>query len=41
MITNLEEIPETQESYESDKLIFTAVEVEDSRIKLIQIQVKD
>lgn len=41
MITNLEEIPEPQESYESDKLIFTAVEVEDSRIKLIQIQVKD
>jgi CBS domain containing-hemolysin-like protein len=41
MITNLEEIPELQESYESDKLIFTAVEVEDSRIKLIQIQVKD
>lgn len=41
MITNLEEIPEPKESYESDKLIFTAIEVEDSRIKLIQIQVKD
>jgi putative hemolysin len=41
MITNLEEIPEPQETFETDKLIFTAIEVEDSRIKLIQIQLKD
>lgn len=40
MITNLEEIPVAQESFETDKLIFTAVEVAESRIKLIKIEVK-
>lgn len=40
MITNLEEIPVEQESFETDKLIFTAVEVAESRIKLIKIEVK-
>tara|TARA_B110000037_G_scaffold40411_1_gene49976 strand:+ start:18413 stop:19612 length:1200 start_codon:yes stop_codon:yes gene_type:complete len=41
VISHLEEIPKAKESFETDKLIFTIVEVTDSKIESIKIEVKE
>jgi len=41
VISHLEEIPKAKESFETDKLIFTVVEVTDSKIESIKIEVKE
>ncbi len=41
VISHLEEIPKAKESFETDKLIFTVVEVTDSKIGSIKIEVKE
>lgn len=41
ILAELEEIPEVNESFETDKLIITIVEVSDSRIDTVKIEYKD
>jgi CBS domain containing-hemolysin-like protein len=41
VISHLEEIPKAKESFETDKLIFTVVEVTDSKIESIKIELKE
>ncbi len=41
VISHLEEIPKPKESFETDKLIFTVIEVTDSKIESIEIEIKE
>lgn len=41
VISQLEEIPEANQSFETDKLIFTVVEVSDSKIDKVKIEIKE
>lgn len=41
VISHLEEIPQAKESFETDKLIFTVIEVTDSKIESVKIEIKE
>ncbi|NOQ73052.1 MAG: DUF21 domain-containing protein [Crocinitomix sp.] len=41
VLSHLEDIPQAKESFETDKLIFTVVEVTDSKIESIKIEIKE
>ncbi|MFT5823114.1 MAG: putative hemolysin [Crocinitomix sp.] len=41
VLSHLEEIPQSKETFETDKLIFTVVEVTESKIESVKIEIKE